>query len=91
MILQRMAVIRRLLGFALSERGPVTYIRDGKSIEAHEESKRVGLGVFLIDHSSAAVLRTDIAFTRAIGPGVTFTKAGERRAGATRSVATRLR
>ncbi|MFA9403398.1 MAG: hypothetical protein ACERKY_10060 [Anaerolineales bacterium] len=77
---QRMAVIRRLLGFALSERGPVTYIRDGKSIEAHEESKRVGLGVFLIDHSSAAVLRTDIAFTRAIGPGVTFTKAGERRA-----------
>ena len=77
---QRFAVIRRLLGFGLSERGPVTYIREGKSIEAHEENKRVGLGVFLIDHASAAVLRTDTAFTRAIGPGVTFTKAGERRA-----------
>ena len=78
----RLAVIRRLLGFGLSERGPVTYIREGKSIEAHEESKRLGLGVFLVDSASGAVLRTDIAFTRAIGPGVTFTTSGERRAAA---------
>jgi regulator of protease activity HflC (stomatin/prohibitin superfamily) len=74
----RMASIRRLLGHALGERGPVMYIREGEAIEAHGESQRVGPGVFLVDQASAVVFRTDTAFTRAAGPGVIFTAPGER-------------
>jgi regulator of protease activity HflC (stomatin/prohibitin superfamily) len=74
----RFATIRRLLGHALGERGPVMYIHEGQAIEAHGESERVGPGVFLVDHASAVVFRTDTAFTRAAGPGVIFTRPGER-------------
>lgn len=74
----RLSAIRRLLGHALGERGPVMYIREGKAIEAHGESERVGPGVFLVDQASAVVFRTDTAFTRAAGPGVIFTHPGER-------------
>lgn len=74
----RIAAIRRLLGHALGERGPVMYIREGQAIEAHGESERVGPGVFLVDQASAVVFRTDTAFTRAAGPGVIFTRPGER-------------
>ncbi len=76
----RSAVIRRLLGFMVGERGPVTFIRNGEVKEAHGERMRRAPGVFLIDHASAAVLRTDIQFTRPIGPGVTFSNRGEWRA-----------
>ncbi len=74
----RVAVIRRLLGHALGERGPVMFIHEGEAIEAHGESERVGPGVFLVDQASAVVFRTDTAFTRAAGPGVIFTQPGER-------------
>ncbi len=77
---ERWAVARRLFGYILGERGPITYIREGHAVEAHEESLRTGPGVFLVDSSSAVVLRTDVAFTRACGPGVVFTSPGERRA-----------
>jgi hypothetical protein len=76
----RLAVIRRLLGFLVGERGPMTFIRNGKAREAHEERLRRSPGVFLVDYSSAAVLRTDTQFTRAVGPGVHFTNRGEWRA-----------
>jgi hypothetical protein len=69
--------IRRLLGFLLGERGPVTFIRNGEAVESHGERSRKGPGVFLIDYASAAVLRTDVAFTRAVGPGLVFSKPGE--------------
>ncbi|MGD2058720.1 MAG: hypothetical protein PVI04_08310 [Anaerolineales bacterium] len=74
----RLAAIRRLIGHALGERGPVMYIREGQAIEAHGESERVGPGVFLVDQASAVVFRTDTSFTRAAGPGVIFTRPGER-------------
>ena len=75
---ERMAAVRRLLGHALGERGPVMYIHEGQAIKAHGESVRTGPGVFLVDHASAVVFRTDTAFTRAAGPGVIFTRPGER-------------
>jgi len=74
----RWAAIQRLVGHVLGERGPVTYVRDGHAIQAHGEDRRRGPGVFLVDHASAVVLRTDTAFTRAAGPGVVFTRSGER-------------
>jgi hypothetical protein len=75
---ERTASIRRLLGFFLGERGPVTFLRNGEVIEAHDERSRSGPGVLLIDFASAAVLRTDVKFTRSVGPGLVFTEPGER-------------
>jgi hypothetical protein len=76
----RLAVIRRLLGFLVGERGPVTFIHNGEARESYGERMRRAPGVFLIDHASAAVLRTNIQFTRPAGPGVTFSNRGEWRA-----------
>lgn len=75
---QRNAAFRRFLGRLLGERGPITSIRYGLAIEAQGERERKDPGVILIDHSSAAVLRTNTQFTRAVGPGLVFTEAGER-------------
>lgn len=75
---ERIAVLRRLLGFLAGERGPVTFLRNGEVIEAHGERARRGPGVLLIDYASAAVLRTDVKLTRAVGPGLVFTESGER-------------
>lgn len=77
---ERIAVIRRLSGFLVGERGPVTFIRNGEAEEAHGERVRRAPGVFLIDYASAVVLRTDTQFTRSAGPGVVFTNRGEWRA-----------
>ena len=74
---ERLDAFLRLLGHALGERGPVSFIRDGTAIEAVGERARRGSGVIIIDYASAVVLRTDIAFTRAVGPGIVFTEPGE--------------
>jgi hypothetical protein len=76
--MERMASIRRLFGFLLGERGPVTFLRNGEVIEGQDERSRSGPGVLLIDYASAAVLRTDVKFTRSVGPGLVFTDTGER-------------
>ena len=75
---ERLAVADRLLGHVLGERGPVTYVRNGHAVQAHGEDRRRGPGVFLVDHASAIVLRTDTSFTRAAGPGIVFSQPGER-------------
>jgi regulator of protease activity HflC (stomatin/prohibitin superfamily) len=75
---ERQWAIGRLLNHMLGERGPVTLVRDGRAVEAADERARRGPGVLLLDHSSAAVLRTDLRFTRALGPGsMAFTEAQE--------------
>jgi hypothetical protein len=75
---QRSAAFNRLLGHLVGARGPVMFIQEGRPLEAHGERDRQGPGVLVIDSASAAVLRTDVKFTRAVGPGVVFTQAGER-------------
>jgi len=77
---ERLAAFRRLLGFLIGERGPVTFIRNGEAKEAYGEQMRRAPGVFLIDYASTAVLRTTTHFTRPVGPGVTFSHRGEWRA-----------
>ncbi len=74
----RLLAVRRLIGYALGERGPVTFVEEGQARQAYAEDRRPGPGVFLIDSASAVVLRTDTTFTRAMGPGVVFTSPGER-------------
>lgn len=67
----------RMIEYVTGSRGPVMFVRDGQAIEAHGERRRRGPGVLLIDHASAAVLRTPTRFTRPVGPGVVFTRPGE--------------
>ncbi len=69
--------------------GPAIFIKDGKIIqkmvktegEVKEEIQRRGPGVIWLDPASAAVLRTPVKFTRAVGPGVVFTGWSETIAG----------
>ncbi|MEX2029756.1 MAG: hypothetical protein WD906_02125 [Anaerolineales bacterium] len=76
-VAERVAAVRRLFGYGLGERGPVLFIEDGRPIEGSRD-RRSGPGVLLIGQASAAVLRTDVSYTRAVGPGVVFTPPGER-------------
>jgi len=74
----RRSVFGRLLNYLLGERGTVTFIRDGKPQAAKEEQALRGAGVIWADHLSAALLRTDTAMTRLVGPGgLAFTEPGE--------------
>lgn len=73
----RWNALQRLLVYTIGSRGPVLFVRDGQALESHGERKRHGHGVLLVDHASAAVLRTPTRFTRAVGPGVAFTEPGE--------------
>jgi regulator of protease activity HflC (stomatin/prohibitin superfamily) len=75
---ERAAAFRRFFGRIVGEKGPITLIRYGLPIEAHDERERKDPGVILIDNASGAVLRTNTQFTRAVGPGLVFTEAGER-------------
>ncbi len=79
---ERWMAFQRLLDYTLGNRGPVLFLRDGQAVESRGERSRRGAGVLLADQASAGVLRTETRFTRAIGPGVTFTEPGERLAAA---------
>ena len=74
---ERLAVFRRVLAYLVGIRGPVMFVQNGKVIEDLGERRRSGSGVLLIDQASAAVLRTKTRFTRAAGPGITFTNPEE--------------
>ena len=69
--------------------GPAIFIKDGKIVqkmiksegEVKEEIEKKGPGVLWLDSASAAVLRTAVKFTRAVGPGIVFTRRHETIAG----------
>lgn len=75
---ERATVIGRLLRYLAGMSGPVMFVHNGRAEESQADRRRTGPGVLLVDHASAAVLRTDVRFTGAVGPGVTFTAPGER-------------
>lgn len=75
---ERLAALARLVEYAVGVRGPVLFLREGETIAAKGEESRQGRGVLLADYTSAGVLRTQTRYTRAIGPGVSFTETGER-------------
>ncbi|MEW6568977.1 MAG: hypothetical protein AB1449_12590 [Chloroflexota bacterium] len=75
---ERATVIGRLLRHLAGLSGPVVFVHNGRSKESSREAGRRGPGVLLVDFASAAVLRTDVRFTGAVGPGLTFTGPGER-------------
>lgn len=69
--------------------GPAIFIKDGKIIQKAikkgsqitAEIEKRGPGVIWLDSASAAVLRTPVRFTRAVGPGIVFTHGDETIAG----------
>lgn len=77
----RISSIARLFSLLLGGRGPAIFIHNGRIIEAKQHKKRKGAGVILLDTASAAVLHDKSSFTRAVGPGLVFTKRGEKIAG----------
>ena len=74
---ERRQALARLLAYLLGQHGPVTFVDNGRLARQQGEDRN-GPGVAFVDPASAAVLRTATRFTRAIGPGTTFTAPGER-------------
>jgi hypothetical protein len=70
---ERLKVFDRLFRYLMGEHGPAVFIQSGEPVEHGSEMKKRGPGIVLIDSASAAMLRTDVRFTRAVGPGVVFT------------------
>lgn len=74
---------------AVDLHGPAIFIKDGKIIQKAikkgsqitAEIEKRGPGVIWLDSASAAVLRTPVRFTRAVGPGIVFTHGDETIAG----------
>ncbi|OGO16258.1 MAG: hypothetical protein A2Y93_09155 [Chloroflexi bacterium RBG_13_68_17] len=75
---ERGAAVAGLVRYLVGQSGPVSFIQNGVQVESSRLPRGTGPGVILADQASAAVLRDDVQFTRAVGPGITFTRAGER-------------
>jgi regulator of protease activity HflC (stomatin/prohibitin superfamily) len=75
---ERQAAYERLLAYTSGLHGPVVFVRDGQLIGNEEELKRKGVGVILVDGSSAVVLERGRSYSRAHGPGIVFTDSNER-------------
>lgn len=73
----RWRIYQRLLLYIQGGHGPAIFIENGKIRQRKGEIKREGPGVVILDSASAAVLRKDDTFNRAIGPGITFTEKKE--------------
>lgn len=78
----RKQAIRRLVKYMLGTGGQAIFIENGVVKKRPGEARRRGPGVIILDTASGAVLRNDVAFTRVIGPGLTFTSGSEYLAGA---------
>jgi hypothetical protein len=79
---ERQESIVRLVAMLGNDRGPAVFVNNGVVVDAPKTKKRRGPGVIVLDSASAAVLHNQSAFTRAVGPGLQFTKRGEQIAGA---------
>jgi len=78
---ERLEAVRRLFLYVTGRHGPALTIQNGEVRQRRMEGERRGSGVILLDTASASVLRTPIAFTRAVGPGTVFTTRFETIAG----------
>src|SRR4030042_177019 len=74
---ERRQAFSRLISFLLGQHGPISVVENGRLAPVRGED-REGAGVLFVDRPRAGGLRTPTRFTRAVGPGLTFTAAGER-------------
>ncbi len=79
---QRILALLRIFSYLIGRHGPAIFIENGLLREKKDGRLRKGPGVILLDTASAAVLRTPVKFTGAVGPGITFLSPQESIAGA---------
>lgn len=77
-IKERRAAYERMMAYVSGIHGPIVFVRDGQLVGSAEELKRKGVGVILVDGSSAVVLERGRSYSRAAGPGIVFTAYNER-------------
>lgn len=77
----RRRAAERVIAYHLGTRGPAIFIQNGEILARRREKGRIGPGMAILDTASAAVLRTEHSFTRAVGPGLVFTRRKEIPAG----------
>ncbi len=75
---ERLDARSRVFNQLLQDRGPAIFIENGEIKERLDEKEYKGPGVILLDSASAAVLQEKGKFSRAVGPGLAFTKSNER-------------
>lgn len=75
---ERQQVFNRIFNYLGENIGPAIFIQNGQVIARKQEQKRRGPGVLLIDSASAVLLHNQTTHTRAVGPGLTFTRRSER-------------
>ena len=73
----RWKVTSRLITYLMGGHGPAIFVENGFTHASAGENKKKGPGVIWLDSASAAILRTNVRFKRAIGPGVHFTNTDE--------------
>jgi SPFH domain/Band 7 family protein len=73
----RRRIFSRLLFYLFGIHGAANFVENGRVRERPGESEKRGVGVLWLDSASAAVLRSETAFTRTVGPGVHFLSWGE--------------
>ncbi len=69
---KRRKAFGRLWNYLFGTHGPVIFIENGQIRTHAGEMDQALRGIYLLDTASAAVLRTDVEFTRAVGPGIIF-------------------
>jgi hypothetical protein len=79
---QRLLAAIYLIRYSVGMHGPAISIQDGEVPSSYPKDRPHPPGVIVLDAASAAVLRTRSRFTRSVGPGLVFTRAGEYLAGA---------
>jgi hypothetical protein len=78
---QAIDVAKTMLRSLSTQRPSAVFIRNGKFYPQKISLQTGKTRIWLLDSASAAVLRNDTGFTRAIGPGLSFAKEEERLAG----------
>ena len=80
-ISDRLKSIERLINYILGDHGPAFFIENGELRERKIDRSKSGPGVIILDTASAAVIRTQVKFKGAIGPGIAFTERNDMIAG----------
>jgi len=77
-LLERFRAFDRLVVYAAGTSGAALFVEDGSVRKRAGETERHGPGVVILDTASAAVLHNNVKFTQVSGPGLVFTRKGER-------------
>lgn len=80
-LVDRYRAFDRLVVYSTGASGPTLFVEDGKTRLRPREMERSGPGVVILDTASGVVLHNNVEYTQVAGPGLVFTRKGERIAG----------